>query len=149
MLDELFAAPSTREIAPVILDLFLPNQEGPFKCCFDEFHKQILQADAFIALHTSTFKGTSCINKHWSGMAAPQKRRNLTELRPRGHHDKGIDIEQRCRQTLAVSDTCLAHDAARPSIATGSKAFSTAPRLSSSRKMGKPDSRHVGSRSEG
>ena len=26
MLDELFAAPSTREIAPVILDLFLPDQ---------------------------------------------------------------------------------------------------------------------------
>jgi hypothetical protein len=70
MLDELFAAPSTREIAPVILDLFLPDQESPFKCCFDEFHKQILQADAFIALHTSTFKDTSGVNKHWSGMAA-------------------------------------------------------------------------------
>lgn len=39
MLDELFAAPGTREIAPVILDLFLPDLEGPFKSCFDEFHK--------------------------------------------------------------------------------------------------------------
>ena len=39
MLNEFFAAPSTREIAPVILDLFLADHEGPFKCRFDEFHQ--------------------------------------------------------------------------------------------------------------
>jgi hypothetical protein len=27
-------------------------------------------------------------------MAAPQKCRNLTELRPRSDHNKGIDVEQ-------------------------------------------------------
>jgi hypothetical protein len=94
MLDELFAAPGTREITPLILHLFQPDQEGSFKCCFDEFHGWILHTDAFVALHTSTFKGTSYINKHRSGMAAPQKCRNLTELRPRSDHNKGIDVEQ-------------------------------------------------------
>ena len=39
MLNELFAAPGSREISPVILNLFLSDQEGAFKCCFDEFHK--------------------------------------------------------------------------------------------------------------
>ncbi len=39
MLNELFAAPGTCEIASVVLDLFLPDEEGPSKCRFDEFHK--------------------------------------------------------------------------------------------------------------
>src|SRR5262245_54511177 len=74
---------------------------------------RFLQTDAFVALHISTFKGTSCVNKHWNGMASPQKRRNLTELRPRGDHNKGIDIEQCRRQALAVSDAGVAKDPAR------------------------------------
>jgi hypothetical protein len=42
MLGELFAAPSTGEIAPVILNSFLSDYKGPLKRCFDEFHKEIL-----------------------------------------------------------------------------------------------------------
>ena len=110
MLDKLFAAPGAREIAPVILIFFCRITQAPLSAV--SMNSIVNPTNRCLRSAHTSLKGTSCVNKHWSGPASPQKHRNLTELWPRRDHNNGIDIKQCRRQALAVSNTDVAGNSA-------------------------------------